>query len=110
MSKKKQLQDELERANNLIEALKNENETLKKQRTALVNQIGECEALTKARDDVYLTLAGNITKSLKSKNIINMSETERNDLYFMLSQFDNLSKSTDIEARQALMLHRANLV
>ena len=110
MASKNELLEALERANNEIRALKGEIKTLKEQRTALVNHIGDCEKLNKARDDVYLTLASNITKSLNTKKIVNMTQEESNALYYMLSKFSEISKATDIEAREAQLLHRANLV
>ena len=110
MASKNELLEALERANNEIRALKGEIKTLKEQRTALVNQIGDCETLNKARDDVYLSLATNITKSLNTKKIVNMTQEESKSLYFMLSKFSEISNATDIEARKAQLLHRANLI
>jgi hypothetical protein len=111
MNTKKQLRAELEKAQNQIKALNGEIKTLKDQRTALVNdKMAGPDSLTARLYIVYKKLAENITKSLDKKNIINMNETERDDLYFMLERFMQMSERVPAKVRQSVAEHTLKIL
>lgn len=112
MNTKKQLRAELEKAQNQIKALNGEIKTLKDQRTALVNDkmTGCLDDLNDMAVNVYKELAVNIFKSLDKKNIINMNETERDDLYFMLERFMQMSERVPAKARQSAAEHTLKIL
>ena len=60
--------------------------------------------------NVYKKLADNITKSLDKKNIINMDENERDDLYFMLERFMQMSERVPAKARQSAAEHTLKIL
>ena len=111
MNTKKQLRAELEKAQNQIKALNGEIKTLKDQRTALVNdKTAPAGDLNDMAVNVYKKLADNITKSLDKKNIINMDENERDDLYFMLERFMQMSERVPAKARQSAAEHTLKIL
>ena len=95
---KKELQAAYERACNDIEGLTAELECIKRQKNALVHEVTDMEKFDKAADGVFLALAENLTKSLKSKQIVNMKQEERDNLYYLLESFEK-SMSQNIAAR-----------
>lgn len=107
---KKQLRAELEKAYNEIESLKADVENLKKQRTQLVEEkediiknvkkkamekiesMCSIEHIDKSTDEVFLKLSENLAKSLKAKNLINMTAEERDSVYYMFERFMQLGE------------------
>lgn len=107
---KKQLRAELEKAYNEIESLKADVENLKKQRTQLVEEkediiknvkkkamekiesMRSIEHIDKSTDEVFLKLSENLAKSLKAKNLINMTAEERDSVYYMFERFMQLGE------------------
>ena len=99
---KKQLKIELEKAHNEIESLKSTVDCLEKQRTQLVEEkkkamdkvesMCNIEYIDKATDEVFLKLSENLVKSLKAKNLVNMTAEERDSVYYMFERFMQLGE------------------
>lgn len=114
---KKQLRAELEKAHNEIESLKSNVEYLEKQRTQLVEEkqeilkaslernrkakkeadelivkLTDISNLDRATENVFLKLSENLEKSLKTKNIVNMTVEERDSIYYMFERFIQLGE------------------
>lgn len=107
---KKQLRAELEKAHNEIESLKEDVEYLEKQRTKLVEEkeyiiknvkkkamekvesMCSIEHIDNATNEVFLRLSENLVKSLKAKNLVNMTAEERDSVYYMFERFMQLGE------------------
>lgn len=107
---KKQLRAELEKAHNEIESLKSDVENLEKQRTQLVEEkedilnsvkkkamiqvesMCSIEHVDNATDEVFLKLSENLVKSLKAKDLVNMTAEERDSVYYMFERFIQLGE------------------
>lgn len=114
---KKQLRAELEKAQKEIESLKADVENLEKQRTKLVEEkqgilkaslernrkakkkadelidgMTSISAIDTATENVFLKLSENLEKSLKTKNIVNMTVEERDSVYYMFERFLQLGE------------------
>lgn len=110
MKTKKQLSVELEKAQNEIESLKSNVEYLEKQRTQLVEEkediiknvkkkamekiesMCSIEYIDNSTDEVFLKLSENLIKSLKAKNLVNMTAEERDSIYYMFERFMQLGE------------------
>lgn len=101
MSKYKKLHEAYNRLANENDSLKSEIETLKKQRTALVNEMSE--PIKKTENDVWLALAENIKKSLNQKNIVNMNPDEKDALYYMIERFSQIKPKEECEQRDPFL-------
>lgn len=68
-------------------------EYFEQQNAALSHELLIKEKYDKSVGAVIKALSVNIEKSLKSKNIINLNEDERNAMYYMIEAFRQLTTS-----------------